>query len=61
MIFKNPVCCGNCQTYLGFRLGSEPVGSIYCRACEPFVTHQEEMREADIARYRAMARLGQQS
>lgn len=56
MIFKNPIQCGNCRNTMGFRLGSEPMGSVYCFACEDFVTHREEQREKDDEVYRQLRR-----
>lgn len=53
MIFKNPIQCGHCRNTIGFRLGSEPMGSVYCLACEDFVTHREEQRERMDEEYRA--------
>lgn len=51
-IFKNPVQCGNCCKTIAFRLGSEPMGSVYCFSCEDFVTHREEQREKYLDHYR---------
>ena len=53
MIFKNPIQCGNCRNTVAFRLGSEPMGSVYCFACEDAVTHQQEMQEENEKAYRA--------
>jgi hypothetical protein len=55
MILKNWVQCGNCDKLLGFRLGSEPMGSVYCHGCEPVVMHREEIREAELKYYREAA------
>jgi hypothetical protein len=53
MIFKNPIQCGHCRNTIAFRLGSEPMGSVYCLACEDAVTHEEEIREENAKFYRA--------
>jgi len=52
-IFKNWIACGNCRKFIGFRIGSEPMGSVYCLPCEDFVTHREEQREESLNTYRA--------
>lgn len=56
MLFKNPIQCGSCRNTIAFRLGSEPMGSVYCFACEDAVTHQEEIREEYDKIYRTAAR-----
>lgn len=53
---KYPVQCRHCGKPIGFKIGRQWMDDVYCYACEPAVTHKEEMRDAEIQRYRELAR-----
>lgn len=58
-VLNNPICCDECNALVGFQLGSQLMGTVYCILCAEQLYREEptlEHRIYDDAPLRRSAR-----